>query len=668
MDQGPVNIAPTETITLRRGGSHDFGTAIQVADAEGDALRTILEAPHGTLTLGSLPEGVEITDGADGTGLIEITGSVDGVNAALNGLVYQNDGTSDDGSDALYIYTWDGTLEDADQVFFNIDMVSSSAPVNTVPTETIDLFQGGSHAFDGSIQVDDADGGPLTVTLTAGSGYGTLSIHEIPPGLTVTGNNSYSVELQGSIADLNDALNTLEFTPGEGFSDVLYITTSDGFRSDRDQVFFNTNVESTNDAPVNTAPTRTLRISPSGSYVFDGTLRVDDANGDMLTVELYASHGHVVLGSTPAGLNVYGEGGSLTLVGSAGLINQALDGLEYVHGGSWSESSDSSDVATLEVVTSDDDYQDIDTVHFNVADLTLAVDPESQTYQDTPHDDSFEPVTGQLTSTGNEPVYSLAGSVAASRPGYDRKVTETYGTLYLNSSTGAYIYVPRDAAVESLKSTAAEDFEVTVTDGEDVATGQITIELQGVNDRPAGHADTYTTTQEQPLVVAAGSGLLANDSDRDDSELSAILISGPQHGTLDLNPDGSFTYTPDAGFSGTDSFTYRASDGVSSESEGLTLRASDGFSTGSLTQVAIQVEPDEVPGGRPRAWDHRVSVSEDPTSLLARVIRGNVLSSRPGWERHAAGGRRGRPSLGRRGQGRASRRVGPRSGDGRGRG
>jgi VCBS repeat-containing protein len=55
--------------------------------------------------------------------------------------------------------------------------------------------------------------------------------------------------------------------------------------------------------------------------------------------------------------------------------------------------------------------------------------------------------------------------------------------------------------------------------------------------------------------------VLANDSDLDGDALSAALGSGPAHGTLVLNANGSFTYTPAANFHGSDSFTYRASDG-----------------------------------------------------------------------------------------------------------
>jgi hypothetical protein len=57
-------------------------------------------------------------------------------------------------------------------------------------------------------------------------------------------------------------------------------------------------------------------------------------------------------------------------------------------------------------------------------------------------------------------------------------------------------------------------------------------------------------------------GVLGNDSDADGDALTAVLASGVASGSLALNGNGSFSYTPNAGFSGTDSFTYRAFDGV----------------------------------------------------------------------------------------------------------
>ncbi len=66
-------------------------------------------------------------------------------------------------------------------------------------------------------------------------------------------------------------------------------------------------------------------------------------------------------------------------------------------------------------------------------------------------------------------------------------------------------------------------------------------------------------------------GVLANDTDIDD-DLDAILVSGPSFGTLTLDEEtGTFTYTPNTGFSGTDTFTYKASDDDGAESNVATV-------------------------------------------------------------------------------------------------
>jgi VCBS repeat-containing protein len=57
-------------------------------------------------------------------------------------------------------------------------------------------------------------------------------------------------------------------------------------------------------------------------------------------------------------------------------------------------------------------------------------------------------------------------------------------------------------------------------------------------------------------------GLLGNDSDIDGDTLTAVLVSNVSHGTLTLNANGFFAYTAESGFVGTDSFTYKANDGI----------------------------------------------------------------------------------------------------------
>lgn len=81
------------------------------------------------------------------------------------------------------------------------------------------------------------------------------------------------------------------------------------------------------------------------------------------------------------------------------------------------------------------------------------------------------------------------------------------------------------------------------------------------NTAPAATGDAYSTGEGQTLDVAAP-GVLANDTDADDDPLTATAATQPEHGEVTLAANGSFTYTPDAGFSGTDTFTYKASDGT----------------------------------------------------------------------------------------------------------
>lgn len=78
---------------------------------------------------------------------------------------------------------------------------------------------------------------------------------------------------------------------------------------------------------------------------------------------------------------------------------------------------------------------------------------------------------------------------------------------------------------------------------------------------PVAVAETYTVLEDNSLSVPAA-GLLANDTDRNNDLLTAFVVTGPAHGTLTLNQNGSFTYQPNANFNGTDSFTYRAFDGL----------------------------------------------------------------------------------------------------------
>ena len=83
----------------------------------------------------------------------------------------------------------------------------------------------------------------------------------------------------------------------------------------------------------------------------------------------------------------------------------------------------------------------------------------------------------------------------------------------------------------------------------------------GPNAPPVTGADSYTVAQGSALTVTGSAGVLANDSDPNNTAITAVLASGPSHGALTLASDGSFVYTPNAGYFGADSFAYKASDG-----------------------------------------------------------------------------------------------------------
>jgi hypothetical protein len=89
----------------------------------------------------------------------------------------------------------------------------------------------------------------------------------------------------------------------------------------------------------------------------------------------------------------------------------------------------------------------------------------------------------------------------------------------------------------------------------------LSLENDGNPSGPLASAQSYQVTSNSTLTVPASTGLLANASDPFGNPLQAVLLTPPADGSVQLNPDGSFTYTPNASFSGVDTFTYAASDG-----------------------------------------------------------------------------------------------------------
>jgi hypothetical protein len=126
---------------------------------------------------------------------------------------------------------------------------------------------------------------------------------------------------------------------------------------------------------------------------------------------------------------------------------------------------------------------------------------------------------------------------------------------------------------------------------EDVAGNEATVttEVIVMNVPPVAVDDAYGVDEDNLLIIAAP-GVLGNDSDVGADSLTAILVAGPANGTLVLNSDGSFTYTPDANFNGTDSFTYRAFDGDDYSNEATVTIA-----VRSVIDAVIDIKPGSEP-------------------------------------------------------------------------
>jgi VCBS repeat-containing protein len=137
------------------------------------------------------------------------------------------------------------------------------------------------------------------------------------------------------------------------------------------------------------------------------------------------------------------------------------------------------------------------------------------------------------------------------------------GTLSLDDS-GAFSYTP------NADFTGTDSFTYQADDGQlagNIAT--VTLNVHATNSAPVANDASYSVTHDQTLNLPLVTGsILQHATDSDGDPLSASVVTAPSNGSLTLAADGSFVYTPNARFVGTDTFTYSASDGLASSSPG----------------------------------------------------------------------------------------------------
>ncbi|HET9665256.1 MAG TPA: Ig-like domain-containing protein, partial [Desertimonas sp.] len=152
----------------------------------------------------------------------------------------------------------------------------------------------------------------------------------------------------------------------------------------------------------------------------------------------------------------------------------------------------------------------------------------------------------------------------------------------------------------------SDSFTYTITDGQgEIDTATVTVAVTAVNDTPAAFGDAQTTAEDTTLSASVPAA-----TDVDGDVLTYQLVDTTEG--LDLDPDGSYTYSPPANFHGQVSFTYRASDTVASS---------------NLATVTITVTP---VNDAPVAFDDTETTAEDSTlsaSVPAAVdVDGDALT------------------------------------------
>jgi CSLREA domain-containing protein len=289
-------------------------------------------------------------------------------------------------------------------------------------------------------------------------------------------------------------------------------------------------------APLNAAPVANddaATINEDASVAIDVKANDTDANGNSLSVVATSL-------SDPAN-------GAVALITSGADTGKVLytPDLNYNNTG-----GPNADTFTYKVSDS--------TAQSNAATVRVTVNPvnDDPTISDIANQETNEDVsTGAISFT--------VGDLETAASSLEVEGSSTNQTLVPNND----IVFGGSGADRTVTITPAADefgtatITVTVTDANGgTVSDTFTLTVNPVNDPPVANGDEYNTDEDTQLQVAAP-GVLGNDSDVEGSTLSADLGTGPSDGTLDLKADGSFTYEPDPNFNGSDSFTYRASDG-----------------------------------------------------------------------------------------------------------
>jgi VCBS repeat-containing protein len=527
-----------------------------------DGALTTVEDTQGTGTLnGSDPYGDPLTyaivsNGMRGTAVI--------TDPTTGTFVYTPNGNAN-GSDTFTFKVNDGTSDS------NVATVTVTiTPVNDAPVAT---DQTATTAEDAAQPVtlsgSDVEGDPLAFSIVTGPSHGVLS--GAAPSLIYTpaadynGNDSFTFTANDGLADSQVAIVTIEITPvndAPAAAGQSVTTAEDGARSvtltasdvDGDPLIFSIVAGPSHGVLSGAAPnlTYTPAANYNGSDSF--TFRVNDGTVDsnVATVSItitalndapVAQNGtaSVFSGGSVTGTLVAGDIDSPSL--SYALVANGTKGSAVVNAstGGYTYTSNAGTSGTDAFTFKANDGS----LDSNVATITVTIAANrppvanSQSLT-TLEDKSANGTLGATDADGNRLTFSIVANGS--------KGTATIS----NTSTGRFAYIP------SANANGTDTFTFKANDGmTDSNVATVTVSITPVNDPPVAQAATLTTL----MNTAVNGTLIAVDVDG--NPLTYAVSKAPRRGTITaLNPStGAFTYTPAAGFTGSDSFTFKASDG-----------------------------------------------------------------------------------------------------------
>ncbi|OZG70831.1 hypothetical protein BTA51_23615 [Hahella sp. CCB-MM4] len=322
----------------------------------------------------------------------------------------------------------------------------------------------------------------------------------------------------------------VDYTPDADFngSDSFTYTIEDGNGATSNTATVTINVTSVNDLPVATDDSAT--VDEDDSVVIDVVSNDSDVDGtvDATTVTVQTDAGS---GST----SVDSVTGEITYTPSADF--NGSDTFTYTVK---DDSDGTSNAATVTITIN------------SVNDAPVAVDDTATLLEDVAH---------TINVLGNDS--DVDGTLDAST--VEVVTAPDSGGTSVNTTTGAIIYTP-DSDFNGEDSLT---YRVQDDQGEWSAEATVTLTVQSVNDAPLANADSYSLNEDTPTVL----DILDNDSDVDGTiDVTSIsILTDVSDGSLSDNGDGTLTYTPDANFYGSDSFTYMVADDSGDDSDVVTV-------------------------------------------------------------------------------------------------